>query len=111
MMICNNLLINGELVDYKLSDSVKDISDFNKSLIAAGYPFWQIQGVEIISYMCYTQEDVMRCLSMFRLSPRRCFISPEDEFSTSKTTTCCKNCGCVLKHSYNFCPLCGEEKG
>lgn len=83
-MICNNLLINGELVDYKLSNTVKDISDFNKSLTAAGYPFWHIQGVEIISYLCYTQEDVMKCLSAFRLSARRCFISITDEFCEYK---------------------------
>lgn len=106
-MICTCLLIDNKLVDYRLSQEIKSIGDFNKSLIRAGYPFWLTEGVKVVFTNCATETEAKSYLSSFPLSGKRCFNSVKDEFSSYNKTSCC-NCGYYMRAYYNYCPICGD---
>lgn len=107
-MILGILTHNGELVDYKLSDTLKELSDFNNSLVRAGFPFWQTEGVEVSNIEVADNAEAMNMLIKIPFAQQRAFVSLTSSAAPVKATFCwC--CGYATKSIYNFCPICGEK--
>lgn len=107
-MICSTLMINKKLVDYKLSNSTKDLSDFSNSLVRAGYPFWHTEGVEVSNIEVAGNAEAMNMLIKIPFAQQRAFDSLTSSVAPAKAKFCwC--CGYYIKARYHFCPICGEK--
>ena len=105
-MYCAVLTVNDELVDYKIGEDRKELADFNKSLVAAGYPFWQ--EAKVINFAIANTSQAVRWLTSYKMAEKRCFNSITEGFSV-KNIHYCNCCGYTLRTEFHFCPICGEE--
>ena len=109
-MFCSTLLVNKELVDYKITDSTKELSDFSNSLVRAGYPFWFDKGVEVENVEVTDTAEAMNTLIKIPFAQKRAFQSlTSPAVPTPAKATFCWCCGYATKSIYNFCPICGEK--
>lgn len=107
-MFCSTLLVNKELVDYKITDSTKELSDFSNSLVRAGYPFWFDKGVKVENVEVVDTAEAMNLLIKVPFARKRAFDSLTASAVPAKATFCwC--CGYNTVSKFNFCPICGEK--
>lgn len=103
------LTIDKELVDYKLSDSIKELSDFNNSLVRAGYPFWFTEGCKVENIEVTDSAEAMNVLIKIPFAKKRSFETLTASAATPAKATLCWVCGYNVKNKFNFCPICGEK--
>lgn len=106
-MILSICKINGKVIDYKLSNFKKDESDFNKSLVRSGYPFWQ--PCQVDCFLVSSDEEAKSILSKYPLNENRVFNSVEQSMTATKTICYCSDCGHAVISADKYCSICGNR--
>ena len=105
-MVLNICKVNGKAIDYKLSNYKKDESDFNKSLVRAGFTFWQ--PCQVDCFMVASEEEAKNILSKYPLNENRVFDSVES-MTVTKNICYCSDCGHAVISADKYCSICGNR--
>lgn len=110
LMIMSVCLVEGEVIDFSLSDKAKEVSDFNKSLTMAGFPFWKKCQVE--SKVVENKMEAAKFCYSYPLSDSRNFSTISEsilgiEEKKHPQIRYCPDCGHICKFADNFCSICG----
>lgn len=106
-MYLNICKVDNSIVDFKISTNRKENSDFNKSLVAAGFPFWKECGIDI--WHVDNVENARKILELYPLNKRRVFESIEESMEETKSISYCPDCGHITKYTDNYCSICGYK--
>lgn len=110
MKIMSLCLVEGEVIDFSLSNKKKEVGDFNKSLTMAGFPFWKKCQVE--SKVVKNKREAAKFCDSYPLSDNRVFPSISEsvlgiEERKHPQIRYCPDCGHICKFADNFCSICG----
>lgn len=104
-MYLNICKVDNKVIDFKISESKKENSDFNKSLVTAGFSFWKDCNIDI--WHVNNMQDAKKILLSYPLNKKRVFESIEESMEETKIICYCPDCGHITKSADNYCSICG----
>lgn len=81
-MYLNICKVDNKVIDFKISESKKENSDFNKSLVTAGFSFWKDCNIDILHVN--NMQDAKKILLSYPLNKKRVFESIEESMEETK---------------------------
>lgn len=107
------LFVYGKLVDFKIDKCEKCVSDFNKSLVWAGFPFWEPNAF-VVTASINDVEQGARIMAGYPRSEKSICPTPYQMIreirDRKKQVNFCRKCGSrVFSYDSSYCSMCGKK--